>query len=104
MDEYTIKVLKPEYWQRILDNLQYTSDGKNHVPSRAVDCIDGMGHSPTRGTFELTEKEAEELKKNDWVEWIELSRLHHLDQYPKPEPDTKTVSYTHLTLPTICSV
>ena len=89
MDKYTIKVLKPEYWQRILDNLQYTSDGKNHVPSRAVDCIDGMGHSPTRGTFELTEKEAEELKKNDWVEWIELSRLHHLDQYPKPEPDTK---------------
>ena len=88
MEKYTLKVLKPEYWQRILDNLQYTSDGKNHVPSRAVDCIDGMGHSPTRGTFELTEKEAEELKKNDWVEWIELSRLHHLDQYPKPEPDT----------------
>ena len=89
MAKYTLKVLKPEYWQRILDNLQYTSDGKNHVPSRAVDCIDGMGHSPTRGTFELTEKEAEELKKNDLVEWIELSRLHHLDQYPKPEPDTK---------------
>ena len=89
MAKYTLKVLKPEYWQRILDNLQYTSDGKNHVPSRAVDCIDGMGHSPTRGTFELTEKEAEELKKNDLVEWIELSRLHHLDQYPKAEPDTK---------------
>ncbi len=89
MDKYTLKVLKPEYWQPILDNLQYTSDGKNYVPSRAVDCIDDMGHSPTRGTFELTEKEAEELKKNDKVEWIELSRLHHLDKYPKAEPDTK---------------
>ena len=89
MDKYTLKVLKPEDWQPILDNLQYTSDGSNHVPRRAVDCIDDMLHSPTRGTFELTEKEAEELKKNDKVQWIELSRLHHLDQYPKPEPDTK---------------
>ena len=89
MAKYTLKVLKPEYWQRILDNLQYTSDGKNHVPSRAVDCIDGMGHSPTRGTFELTEKEAEELKKHDKVEWIELSRLHHLDKFPKPIPYAK---------------
>ena len=45
MDKYTLKVLKPEYWQPILDNLQYASDGKNYVPSRAVDCIDDMGHS-----------------------------------------------------------
>ena len=89
MDKYTIKVLKPEDWQPILDNLQYTSDGSNHVPRRAVDCIDDMLHSPTRGTFELTEKEAEELKKHDKVEWIELSRLHHLDQYPKPIPYAK---------------
>ena len=89
MDKYTLKVLKPEYWQPLLNNLQYTSDGNNHIPRRAVDCIDDMGHSPTRGTFELTEKEAEELKKNDLVEWIELSRLHHLDKYPKAEPDTK---------------
>ena len=89
MDKYTIKVLKPEDWQPILDNLQYTSDGNNHVPRRAVECIDDMLHSPTRGTFELTKKEAEELKKNDRVQWIELSRLHHLDQYPKPIPYAK---------------
>ena len=89
MDKYTIKVLKPEDWQPILDNLQYTSDGSNHVPGRAVTCIDDMLHSPTRGTFELTEKEAEELKKHDRVEWIELSRLHHLDKYPKPIPYAK---------------
>ena len=89
MDKYTIKVLKPEDWQPVLDNLQYTSDGSNHVPRRAVECIDDMLHSPTRGTFELTEKEAEELKKHDRVEWIELSRLHHLDKFPKPIPYAK---------------
>ena len=89
MAKYTLKVLKPEYWQRILDNLQYTSDGLNHVPSRAVECCNEMKHSPTRGIFELTEKEAEEIKKNDLVDWIELSRSDYPDEFPRAEPETK---------------
>jgi len=89
MEKYTLKVLKPEYWQRILDNLQYTSDGNNHIPSRAVECIDSMQHSLTRGVFEFTEKEAEELKKNDLVEWIELSRADYPDEFPRAVPETK---------------
>ena len=89
MAKYTLKVLKPEHWQPILDNLQYTSDGRNHVPSRAVEWIDDMLHSPTRGTFELTKEEAEELKKHDNVQWIELSRADYPEEYPRAEPDTK---------------
>ena len=89
MAKYTLKVLKSEYWQRLLDNLQYTSDGLNHVPSRAVECCNEMKHSPTRGIFDLTEKEAEEIKKNDLVDWIELSRSDYPDEFPRAEPETK---------------
>ena len=58
MEKYTLKVLKPEYWKPLYDNLVYTSDGNNYVPSRAVECCDSMNHSPTRGSFKLTKEEA----------------------------------------------
>ena len=56
MEKYTLKVLKPEYWKPLHDNLVYTSDGNNYIPRRGVECCDSMNHSPTRGTFKLTKE------------------------------------------------
>ena len=89
MEKYTLKVLKPEYWKPLYDNLVYTSDGNNYVPRRGVECCDSMNHSPTRGIFKLTKEEAEDLKKNDLIHWIELSRAEYPDEFPRAVPETK---------------
>ena len=85
---YTIKVTKPEYWQEIHDLLCLKGSSCLHIPGRAVACTDEKLHSPTRGTFELEEHEAEELKLHDKIEWVELCPTCNPDNYPKPEPAT----------------
>jgi hypothetical protein len=88
MSKYTICVTKPEYWQEIHETLCGISSCE-HVPDREVICCDEKLHSPTRGTFELDEHEAEALKNHEMIEWIELSPTDHPEAYPKPQPATK---------------
>jgi len=84
--KYTIKVTKPEYWQEIHDALCQSGSPDYLIPSREVDCCDDKLHSPTRGTFELDDREAETLRRHDKIEWIELCPTCNPDSYPKPEP------------------
>jgi len=86
--KYTIKVTKPEYWQEIHDLLCKKGSSCLHIPNRAVCCADEKLHSPTRGTFELEEHEAEDLRLHDKIEWVELCPTCNPDAYPKPEPAT----------------
>ena len=62
---------------------------KDGIPDRKVTCADCKHHSPTRGTYELTEEEATEIGNHPHVKWIELSPSHHPGYYPNPELCTK---------------
>ena len=57
MKRYTLSVTSPEYWSEIHDSLIVDSN-KDGIPDRQVICSDSKEHSPTRGTYELTEAEA----------------------------------------------
>ena len=88
MKRYTLSVTSPEYWSEIHDSLIVDSN-KDGIPDRQVICSDSKEHSPTRGTYELTEAEAAEIANHPHVKWIELSPTDNPDNYPKPQPATK---------------
>ena len=88
MNKYTLSVTSPEYWSEIHDALIVDSN-KDGIPDRKITCSDSKNHSPTRGTYELTEAEATEIGNHPHVEWIELSPTDHPGYYPNPQPATK---------------
>ena len=103
MDKYTLAVTSPEDWNTIHNALIIDSN-EDGIPDRKVTCADTKEHSSTRGTYELTEEEADEIAKHPKVKWIELSPSDHRFSYPDPEPDTKrfrksTKIYRDLTTP-----
>ena len=88
MKKYTLAVTSPEYWSEIHDALIVDSN-QDGIPDRQVTCTDSKNHSPTRGTYELTEDEAAEIATHPHVKWIELSPTDNPEAFPEPSPATK---------------
>ena len=88
MKRYTLSVTSPEYWSEIHDALIVDSN-QDGIPDRKITCSDCKHHSPTRGTYELTEEEATEIGNHPHVQWIELSPIDNPGYYPNPHPATK---------------
>ena len=88
MYKYTLAVTSPEYWNTI-HNALIVDSNEDGIPDRKITCSDTKEHSPTRGTYWLTEAEATIISTHPQVKWIELSPTDHPYSYPDPEPDTK---------------
>ena len=88
MYKYTLAVTSPEYWNTI-HNALIVDSNEDGIPDRKVTCSDTKEHSPTRGTYWLTEDEATGISTHPNVKWIELSPTDYPEAYPKPEPDIK---------------
>ena len=88
MYKYTLAVTSPEYWNTI-HNALIVDSNEDGIPDRKVTCSDAKEHSPTRGTYWLTEDEATGISTHPNVKWIELSPTDYPQAYPKPEPDIK---------------
>ena len=88
MKRYTLSVTSSEYWSEIHDALIVDSN-QDGIPDRKITCSDSKNHSPTRGTYELTEVEATEIGNHPHVQWIELSPEDNPGHYPNPRPLTK---------------
>ena len=68
-------------------NAELTSAGhiNQSVPSREIECIDDQLHSPTRGTYLLTDAEADELRNDARIRFINIDYKSY-DEF-KPPPD-----------------
>ena len=88
MKRYTLSVTSPEYWSEI-HNALIVDSNQDGIPDRQVTCTDSKNHSPTRGTYELTEDEVAEIAAHPHVKWIELSPTDNPEAYPDPSPATK---------------
>ena len=88
MYKYTLAVTSPEYWNTI-HNALIVDSNEDGIPDRKVTCSDTKEHSPTRGTYWLTEDEAIGISTHPQVKWIELSPSDYRYVYPDPEPATK---------------
>ena len=88
MYKYTLAVTSPEYWNTI-HNALIVDSNEDGIPDRKVTCSDLKEHSPTRGTYWLTEEEATGISTHPNIKWIELSPSEYPDLYPHPELDSK---------------
>ena len=64
MQRYTLAVTSPEYWSTI-HNALIVDSNEDGIPDRKITCTDSKNHSPTRGTYELTDEEVEEKSDED---------------------------------------
>lgn len=83
---YQLGTHTAEQWQEIHDQLTSATVGLGTVPDRCVECHDDKPHSPTRGTFLLTDEEAENLKNDPRIAWINIDYTSYPETY-KPDPE-----------------
>jgi hypothetical protein len=63
-----------------------------HVPERCVTCTDNKPHSPTRGTYLLTDQEAETLKNDPRVKFINVDFSQYPEIYKAPADELHSTS------------
>lgn len=74
-------------------NAELTGQGHvcEHIPDRPVDCVDDQLHSPTRGTYLLTDAEAEVLKNDPRIKFINIDYKRYPDQFKPPPNELQSV-------------
>jgi hypothetical protein len=74
-----------------------TRDGtlEDNIPSRAVELVDYKEHSPTRSTYLLTDEEAELLKANPRVKFINIDYASY-PEYRPPKEELHMVPYRYV--------
>jgi hypothetical protein len=73
---------------------ELTSEGCSceHVPERCVTCVDNKPHSPTRGTYLLTDEEAELLKNDPRIKFINIDYSRYPEIYKPPADELQASS------------
>jgi hypothetical protein len=68
-------------------NAELTSAGhiNQYVPSREIECVDDQLHSPTRGTYLLTDAEAEQLRNDPRIRFINIDYKRYDEFTPPPD-------------------
>ena len=66
-------------WQRIHNELTSTTFNTTNIPDRACLCKNETKHSETRGTYQLSVAEVEELRKNSDVAAVFVDPNYHPD-------------------------
>lgn len=72
-----------------LHNQLCDSAGSDNVPARAVNCTDEHEHSPVRGEFLLTDEEAETLKSDPRIKFINLTPARYPEIFNATEDDLR---------------
>jgi len=82
---YQLGTHTAEQWCEIHHELM-SEEGGGAIPSRCVTCVDDKPHSPTRGIFLLSDEEAEALKADSRIAWINIDYSSYPETY-KPNPE-----------------
>lgn len=83
---YQLGTHTAEQWCEIHNELIQETTGTSNIPNRCVTCVDDKPHSPTRGTFLLTDEEAEILKNDARIKFINIDYTSYPEIY-KPPPE-----------------
>lgn len=94
---YQIGTHNAEQWQQVHDELTATTSGLSTIPDRCVQCHDEKAHSPTRGTFLLTEDEANALKADPRIRFINIDYMSYPEQFRPPPEEIQATSAELLT-------
>lgn len=83
---YQLATHTEEQWDELHQELIHEGNLCDHVPNRGVECADDHLHSPTRGTYLLTEGEAASLKKDSRVKFINIDYKRY-DEFTPPKDE-----------------
>ena len=78
---YAVASNNGDDWNHIHDCLCQENSTESHVPTHHVDCCDESKSTPTVGSFELTDTEAEELKKHPKVVDVSIDESYYAGTY-----------------------
>jgi len=92
---YQIGTYTAEQWVEIHNELTQETTGIDTVPDRCVQCYDEKAHSPTRGTFLLTDEEANTLGTDPRIKFLNIDYTLYPEQF-KPSPEDLQASTPEL--------
>jgi hypothetical protein len=72
-------------WDELNAELTHLGRVSEYVPDRTVDCVDDQLHSLTRGTYLLTDAEAELLKTDPRIKFINIDYKRYDEFTPPPD-------------------
>ena len=82
---YSIVCHSGKDWTSVHKELVKDGSTDTHVPTEVVACIDNKQHSRTRGSYKLTETEANELAKDSRVKAVDIDAASYPGTY-MPDP------------------
>jgi len=94
---YQLGTHTAEQWHEVHNELAAETSGLSTVPDRCVQCHDEKAHSPTRGTFLLTDEEAAILKTDPRIKFINIDYMSYPDQFRPPPEEVQASSVELLT-------
>ena len=83
---YSLGTNTAEQYIEIHDQLCEATNGIANIPDRECTCTDEKVHSPTRGSFSLTDDEATALRADPRIKFINVDYSKYPDTYKAP-PD-----------------
>lgn len=86
---YQLSTHTESQWDELNSELTQQGSSLNSVPERPVECVDNQLHSPTRGTYLLTEQEAEQLKSDPRIKFINVDFKRYPETYKPPPEDLR---------------
>ena len=72
-------------WDELNAELTAAGHVNQAVPIREIECVDDQLHSPTRGTYLLTDTEAEQLKNDPRIRFINIDYKRYDEFTPPPD-------------------
>ena len=77
-------------WDELNDELTSAGHVNQSVPNREIECVDNQLHSPTRGTYLLTDNEADELRNDPRIRFINIDYKRY-DEFKPPKDELQAV-------------
>ena len=72
-------------WDELNAELTAAGHVNQSVPVREIECVDDQLHSPTRGTYLLTDTEADQLKADPRIKFINIDYKRYAEFTPPPD-------------------
>jgi len=79
-------------WLEIHNQLCEATSGIANIPDRVCTCYDDKIHSPTRGTFLLTDEEAATLKNDPRIKFLNIDYSSYPETYKAPPDELQSSS------------
>ena len=94
---YQIGTHTAEQWHQVHNELCDATNGLAAIPDRACTCHDEKTHSPTRGTFLLTDDEAAALKADSRIKFVNIDYMSYPETFKAPPDELQSTSAELLT-------